>query len=145
MMKSYIAKPQEVERKWYVIDVAGKPLGRAASQIASILRGKNKPTYTPNVDTGDYVIVLNSDKILLTGKKLEQKMLRHHSLYPGGLKEIPYKDAIAKKPEFVFQEAVRRMLPSGPLGRQMLAKLKVYRGEEHDNQAQKPEVLELRY
>ncbi|WP_102399139.1 50S ribosomal protein L13 [Haloimpatiens massiliensis] len=144
-MKSYIAKPQEVERKWYVIDVAGKPLGRAASQIASILRGKNKPTYTPNVDTGDYVIVLNSDKILLTGKKLEQKMLRHHSLYPGGLKEIPYKDAIAKKPEFVFQEAVRRMLPSGPLGRQMLAKLKVYRGEEHDNQAQKPEVLELRY
>ncbi len=145
MMKSYIAKPQEVERKWYVIDVAGKPLGRAASQIASILRGKNKPTYTPNVDTGDYVIVLNADKILLTGKKLEQKMLRHHSLYPGGLKEIPYKDAIAKKPEFVFQEAVRRMLPSGPLGRQMLTKLKVYRGEEHDNQAQKPEVLELRY
>ncbi|WP_035292475.1 50S ribosomal protein L13 [Clostridium sp. KNHs214] len=144
-MKSYIAKPQEVERKWYVIDVAGKPLGRAASQIASILRGKNKPTYTPNVDTGDYVIVLNADKILLTGKKLEQKMLRHHSLYPGGLKEIPYKDAIAKKPEFVFQEAVRRMLPSGPLGRQMLTKLKVYRGEEHDNQAQKPEVLELRY
>ncbi|WP_138204884.1 50S ribosomal protein L13 [Haloimpatiens lingqiaonensis] len=144
-MKSYIAKPQEVERKWYVIDVAGKPLGRAASQIASILRGKNKPTYTPNVDTGDYVIVLNADKVLLTGKKLDQKMLRHHSLYPGGLKEISYKEALAKKPEFVFQEAVRRMLPSGPLGRQMLTKLKVYKGEEHDNQAQKPEVLELRY
>lgn len=144
-MKSYIAKPQDVERKWYVIDVADKPLGRAASQIATILRGKNKPTYTPNVDTGDFVIVLNAEKVLLTGKKLDQKMLRHHSLYPGGLKEITYKEAMAKKPEFVFQEAVRRMLPSGPLGREMLKKLKVYRGSEHNNEAQKPEVLELRY
>lgn len=144
-MKSYIAKPNEVERKWYVIDVEGKALGRAASQVASILRGKNKPTYTPNVDTGDYVIVLNADKILLTGKKLDQKMLRHHSLYPGGLKEISYRKAIEKKPEFVFQEAVRRMLPQGPLGRQMLKKLKVYKGSEHNQQAQKPEVLELRY
>lgn len=144
-MKSYIAKPQEVERKWYVIDVAGKSLGRAASQIATILRGKNKPTYTPNVDTGDFVIVLNADKVVLTGKKLEQKMLRHHTLYPGGLKEISYKEALAKKPEFVFQEAVRRMLPTGPLGRQMLKKLKVYKGAEHNNEAQKPEVLELRY
>lgn len=144
-MKSYLAKPNEVEKKWYVVDVEGMTLGRAASQIASILRGKNKPEFTPNVDTGDYVIVVNAEKIVLTGKKLDQKMLRHHSLYPGGLKEISYKEAIAKKPEFVFQEAVRRMLPSGVLGRQMLKKLTVYRGPEHKNQAQKPEVLELRY
>lgn len=144
-MKSYLAKPNEVERKWYVVDVAGKPLGRAASQIATILRGKNKPTFTPNVDTGDYVIVLNADKILLTGKKLEQKKLRHHTLYPGGLKEITYKEAIEKKPEFVFGEAVRRMLPKGVLGRKMFKKLKVYSGTEHDHEAQAPEALELRY
>ncbi|PJI08910.1 MULTISPECIES: 50S ribosomal protein L13 [Clostridium] len=144
-MKSYLAKANEVERKWYVVDVAEKPLGRAASQIASILRGKNKPIYTPNVDTGDYVIVLNTDKIVLTGKKADQKMFRHHTLYPGGLKEMTYKDAIAKKSDFVFYEAVRRMLPHGVLGRQMLKKLKVYKGEEHDHEAQKPETLELRY
>ncbi|MCR3757982.1 50S ribosomal protein L13 [Clostridium felsineum] len=144
-MKSYLAKPNEIERKWYVIDVAGKPLGRAASQIASILRGKNKPIYTPNVDTGDYVIVLNADKILLTGKKADQKMFRHHTLYPGGLKEMTYKDAIAKKSDFVFAEAVRRMVPSGVLGRKMMKKLKVYKGAEHDHEAQKPEVLELKY
>lgn len=119
-MKSYLAKENEVQRKWYVIDVEGKPLGRAASQVATILRGKNKPTYTPNVDTGDYVIILNAEKVALTGKKLDQKMLRHHSLYPGGLKEISYKKALESKPEFVFQEAVRRMLPQGPLGRKML-------------------------
>lgn len=118
-MKSYIAKPQEVERKWYIVDAAGKPLGRVASQVASILRGKNKPTFTPHVDTGDFVIIINAEKVVLTGKKLDQKMLRHHSFYPGGLKETPYKEAIAKKPEFVFEEAVRRMLPKGPLGRQM--------------------------
>jgi len=144
-MKSYIAKPQEVERRWYVVDVAGKTLGRVASQVATILRGKNKPTFTPNVDTGDFVIIINAEKIVLTGKKLDQKMLRHHSLYPGGLKETPYREAIAKKPEFVFEEAVRRMLPKGVLGRQMLRKLKVYRGAEHDNEAQKPEALELKY
>lgn len=144
-MKSYIAKPQEVERKWYVVDAAGKPLGRVASQVATILRGKNKPTFTPNVDTGDFVIIINAEKVVLTGKKLDQKMLRHHSLYPGGLKETPYREAIQKKPEFVFQEAVRRMLPNGVLGRQMLKKLKVYRGAEHNHEAQKPEVLELRY
>ncbi|KEI04996.1 50S ribosomal protein L13 [Clostridium botulinum] len=144
-MKSYLAKENEVQRKWYVIDVEGKPLGRAASQVATILRGKHKPTYTPNVDTGDFVIILNADKIALTGKKLDQKMLRHHSLYPGGLKEISYKKALESKPEFVFQEAVRRMLPQGPLGRKMLKKLKVYRGSEHNQDAQKPEVLELRY
>ncbi|MDF2881975.1 MAG: ribosomal protein [Clostridiaceae bacterium] len=144
-MKSYIAKPEEIQRKWYVVDAAGKPLGRVASQVATILRGKNKPTFTPNVDTGDFVIIINSEKVVLTGKKLDQKMLRHHTGYPGGLKEMPYRDAIAKKPEFVFQEAVRRMLPPGVLGRKMLTKLKVYRGSEHQHEAQKPEVLELRY
>ena len=144
-MKSYIAKPEQVERKWYVVDAAGKPLGRVASQVASILRGKNKPIFTPHVDTGDFVIIINAEKVVLTGKKLDQKMLRHHSLYPGGLKEISYRDALAKKPEFVFQEAVRRMLPDGPLGRQMFKKLKVYRGAEHNHEAQKPEVLELKY
>lgn len=144
-MKSYLAKPSEIQRKWYVVDVEGMTLGRAASQIASILRGKNKPEFTPNVDTGDHVIVVNAEKIVLTGKKLDQKMLRHHSLYPGGLKEIPYREALAKKPEFVFEEAVRRMLPKGVLGRQMLKKLKVYRGEEHNHAAQQPEVLELKY
>ncbi|WP_125153951.1 50S ribosomal protein L13 [Clostridium rectalis] len=144
-MKSYIAKPQEVDRKWYVIDAAGKPLGRVASQVATILRGKHKPTFTPNVDTGDNVIVINAEQVVLTGKKLDQKMLRHHSLYPGGLKEVPYREALAKKPEFVFEEAVRRMLPKGVLGRKMLKKLKVYRDSEHNHDAQKPEVLELRY
>jgi large subunit ribosomal protein L13 len=144
-MKSYLAKQNEVQRKWYVVDVEGMTLGRAASQIASILRGKNKPEFTPHVDTGDFVIVVNAEKIVLTGKKLDQKMLRHHSLYPGGLKEIPYREAIAKKPEFVFEEAVRRMLPSGVLGRKMLKKLTVYRGPEHKNYAQNPEVLELKY
>lgn len=144
-MKSYIAKPETVQRNWYVIDVEGKTLGRAASQVASILRGKNKPTYTPHVDTGDYVIIVNAEKVVLTGKKLKQKKLRHHSFYPGGLKEMSYADALKKKPEFVFHEAVRRMLPSGPLGRKMIKKLKVYRGPEHKHQAQKPQVLELRY
>ena len=144
-MKSYLAKAGEVEKKWYVVDAAGKPLGRVASQIASILRGKNKPEFTPNVDTGDFVIVINAEKVLLTGKKLDQKMLRHHSLYPGGLKETPYRVVLEKKPEFAFQEAVRRMLPSGSLGRQMATKLKVYRGPEHPHQAQNPEVLVLKY
>lgn len=145
MKSSYIAKPNEVERKWYVVDVNGLALGRAASQIASILRGKNKPVYTPHVDTGDYVIVVNAEKILLTGKKMDQKVFRHHSLYPGGLKEMSYKEAIERNPEKVFEEAVRRMLPHGPLGRQMFRKLKVYKGTEHNHEAQKPEVLELRY
>lgn len=144
-MKSYLAKKNEVERKWYVIDAAGKPLGRVASQVATILRGKHKPVFTPNVDTGDFVIIINAEKVVLTGKKLDQKMMRHHSLYPGGLKETPYREVMAKKPEFAFQEAVRRMLPSGPLGRDMLKKLKVYRGAEHNNEAQQPEVLELKY
>ncbi|MFA6940566.1 MAG: 50S ribosomal protein L13 [Clostridiaceae bacterium] len=145
MKDSYIAKPQEIERKWYIVDAADQALGRTASQVASILRGKNKPTFTPNIDTGDYVIVINAEKAVLTGKKLDQKLYRHHSFYPGGLKETPYREVMAKKPEFAFTEAVRRMLPKGPLGRQMFKKLKVYRGAEHENEAQKPEVLELKY
>lgn len=144
-MKSFIAKPQEIERKWYIVDLDGLTLGRAASQIASILRGKNKPTFTPHVDSGDFVIVINADKVVLTGKKLDQKMLRHHSFYPGGLKEMSYRNALVKKPEFVFHEAVRRMLPIGVLGRETLKKLKIYSGAEHGNEAQKPEVLQLKY
>ena len=144
-MKSYIAKSQDVERKWYVVDAAGKPLGRVASQVATILRGKNKPTFTPNVDCGDFVIVINTEKVVLTGKKLDQKMMRKYSGYVGGLKEVPYREVLAKKPEFAFEEAVRRMLPSGVLGRKMLSKLKAYRGAEHDHAAQQPEVLELKY
>lgn len=144
-MKTYMAKANEVERKWYVVDAEGQTLGRMASQIASILRGKNKPTFTPNVDTGDFVIVVNAEKVVLTGKKLDQKLYRTHSLYPGGLKETPYRKLLDVKPEVAIEEAVRRMLPKGPLGRKMINKLKVYRGPEHDNAAQKPEVLELKY
>ncbi len=144
-MKTYLAKAGEIERKWYVVDAAGKPLGRVASQVASILRGKNKPEFTTNVDTGDYVIVINAQEIVLTGKKLDQKMLRHHSHFPGGLKETPYRVVLEKKPEYAMEEAVRRMLPTGPLGRQMASKLKVYRGSEHPHAAQNPEILELKY
>ena len=144
-MKSYIAKAQEVERKWYIVDAANKPLGRVASQVASILRGKNKPTFTPNVDCGDFVIVINAEKVVLTGKKLDQKLFRKHSLYPGGLKDTPYREILEKKPEVAFEEAVRRMLPKGVLGRQMLKKLKVVKGADHKFEAQKPEVLELKY
>ena len=144
-MKSFLAKPNEVSRAWYVIDAEGKTLGRLATEVAKILRGKHKAIYTAHVDTGDFVIIINAEKVVLTGKKLDQKMLRHHSLYPGGLKETPYREALAKKPEFVFEEAVRRMLPTGVLGRKMLKKLTVYRGPEHKNHAQKPEVLELKY
>ena len=144
-MKSYIAKAQEVEKKWFVVDAAGKPLGRVASQVASILRGKHKPTFTPNVDCGDHVIVINAEKVVLTGKKLDQKMMRKYSGYVGGLKETPYREVLAKKPEFAFEEAVRRMLPSGVLGRKQLKNLVVYRGAEHNHEAQKPEVLELKY
>jgi large subunit ribosomal protein L13 len=144
-MNSYMAKAESVQRKWYVIDATDKTLGRMASQVATILRGKNKPTFTPHVDTGDFVIIINAEKIHLTGKKLEQKLYRHHSLYPGGLKEVPYKKMIDTKPELVIEEAVRRMLPTGRLGRQMFSKLKVYRGPVHNHEAQKPEVLELKY
>lgn len=144
-MKTYMAKKEEVERKWYVVDASDKVLGRLASQIASILRGKNKPTFTPHVDTGDFVIVVNAEKIVLTGNKLDQKFYRHHSLYPGGLKEVSYRKLIETKPELIIEEAVKNMLPKGPLGRQMMKKLKVYRGPQHENEAQKPEVLELKY
>lgn len=142
-MKSYMAKAEEVDRKWYVIDAQGKVLGRMASEIAKILRGKNKPIYTPHVDTGDFVIVINADKVVLTGNKLDQKMYRKHSLYPGGLKETPYRKIMAEKPERAVYEAVKGMLPHNSLGRKMLKKLKVYRGSEHGHEAQKPEVLEL--
>ena len=144
-MKSYLAKPGSYQPKWYVIDAAGKPLGRVASQVALILRGKNKPEFTPNVDMGDFVIIINAEQVVLTGKKLDQKMMRSHSKYPGGLKETPYREVLAKKPELAFSEAVRRMLPSGVLGRKQLKNLVVYRGAEHNHEAQKPEVLELKY
>lgn len=144
-MKTYMAKAEDVKRKWYVIDAADKTLGRMASQIATILRGKNKAIFTPHVDTGDYVIVVNAEKVALTGNKLDQKMYRHHSLYPGGLKETSYRKLLDTKPEIAIEEAVRRMLPKGPLGNQMFKKLKVYSGPNHNHEAQKPEVLELKY
>ena len=141
-MKSYMASPATIERKWYVVDATDKTLGRLSSQIASVLRGKNKPTYTPSMDTGDYVIVINADKIKVTGKKMDQKMYYRHSDYVGGMKEATLKEMMAKKPEDVIKLAVKGMLPKGPLGRQMLKKLHVYAGAEHAHAAQKPEVLE---
>ena len=142
-MKTYMAKAEAVERKWYVVDAAGVPLGRLASRVASVLRGKNKPTYTPNVDTGDFVIVINTDKTVLTGKKLENKFYRYHTGYIGGLKEIPYKKLMAEKSDLAVYEAVKGMLPKNSLGRQMLKKLKVYKGAEHNHAAQKPEELKV--
>ena len=142
-MKTYMAKAETVQRKWYVVDAEGMVLGRLASQVAAILRGKNKPTFTPHVDTGDHVIVLNADKVVLTGDKLNQKFYRRHSGYPGGLKETSYKDLMAKKADLAVIEAVRGMLPKNALGRQMIKKLRVYKGAEHGHAAQKPEVLEL--
>lgn len=142
-MKTYMAKAESVERKWYVVDAAGVPLGRLASRVASVLRGKNKPTYTPNVDTGDFVIVVNTDKAVLTGKKLENKFYRYHTGYIGGLKEISYKKMMAEKSDLAVYEAVKGMLPKNSLGRQMLKKLKVYKGGEHNHAAQKPEELKV--
>jgi large subunit ribosomal protein L13 len=139
-----MANPQNVERKWYVIDAEDLVLGRLASQVASILRGKNKPTFTPHVDCGDNVIIINASKIRLTGKKLDQKTYRYHTGYVGGLKEITYRKLMTNKSEFAFKEAVRRMLPKGPLGYSMLKKLHVYAGPEHEQQAQKPEVLVIK-
>lgn len=144
-MKTYMPKISEIQRKWYIIDAEGKPLGRLASEVAKILKGKNKPIYAPHVDTGDHVIIINAAKVVLTGRKLEQKLYRHHSLYPGGLKEIQYKDIMKNKPELAIMNAVKGMLPKNSLGRKMLTKLRVYRGPEHDNQAQKPETLELKF
>ena len=143
-MKSYMAKAETMERKWYIVDAEGMVLGRLASQVAAILRGKHKPIYTPHVDCGDHVIIINADKVVLTGKKLDEKLYRHHSGYPGGLKEVKYRDLMAKKPEFAVYEAIRCMMPKGPLGRQMLTKVRIYRGTEHKHAAQKPEELKLK-
>ena len=140
-MQTYMANPDKIERKWYVVDAEGCTLGRLASGVASVLRGKNKPQFTPHVDTGDYVIVVNADKIKVTGKKLEQKIYYNHSDYVGGMKETTLKEMLAKKPEKVNELAVKGMLPKGPMGRDMIKKLHVYAGPEHANQAQKPEVL----
>ena len=142
-MNTFMAKPNEVERKWYVVDAEGMVLGRLASQVASILRGKNKPTYTPNVDIGDHVIIINADKVVLTGNKLTDKIYYHHTGYVGHMKETPYGELMAKKPEFAVKKAIVGMLPKGPLGRKMATKLRVYAGAEHGHEAQKPEVLKL--
>ena len=140
-MKTYMASSGKIERKWYVVDAEGRTLGRLASEIAKVLRGKHKPEYTPHVDIGDYVIVVNADKIKVSGKKLEQKIYYRHSGFPGGLKETTLAEMLAKKPERVMELAVKGMLPKGPLGRSMFKKLHVYAGPEHKQQAQKPEVL----
>lgn len=142
-MKSFMASPSTIERKWYVVDATGHTLGRLASEIASILRGKNKPTYTPHIDTGDYVIVINAEKVKVTGKKLDQKIYYHHSEYIGGMKETTLREMMNKHPERVIEFAVKGMLPKGPLGRQMYTKLFVYAGPDHKHAAQKPETLEF--
>lgn len=140
-MKSYMASPATIERKWYVVDATGYTLGRLSSEIAKILRGKNKPTFTPHIDTGDYVIVVNAENIKVTGKKLDQKVYYNHSDYVGGMKETTLREMLNKKPERVIELAVKGMLPKGPLGREMIKKLHVYTGSEHAHAAQKPEVL----
>ena len=140
-MKSFMASPATIERKWYVVDATGYTLGRLASEVAKVLRGKNKPIFTPHMDCGDYVIIVNADKVTVTGKKLDQKIYYHHSEYVGGMKETTLREMMAKKPEKVVELAVKGMLPKGPLGRQMYTKLHVYAGPEHNHQAQKPEVL----
>ena len=143
MMKTYMANEQTVEHAWYVVDAAGMPLGRVASQVAAVLRGKNKPQFTPHVDTGDFVIVLNTDKIILTGNKMEQKYKRHHTLYMGGLKEVQYKKYMAERSDDALYEAVKGMMPKNSLGRKMLKKLRVFKGSEHNHQAQQPVELKL--
>ena len=140
-MNSFMANPAKVERKWYVVDATGYTLGRLASEVAKVLRGKNKPIFTPHIDTGDYVIIVNAEKIKVTGKKLDQKIYYHHSDYVGGMKETTLREMLAKKPEKVVEFAVKGMLPKGPLGREMFTKLHVYAGAEHPHTAQKPEVL----
>ena len=140
-MKTYMANPDKIERKWYVVDAEGATLGRLASEIAKVLRGKNKPEYTPHIDTGDYVIVVNAEKVKVTGKKLQQKIYYNHSDYVGGMRETTLAELLAKKPEKVIELAVKGMLLKGPMGRDMIKKLHVYAGPEHANQAQKPEVL----
>ena len=140
-MNSFMANPAKVERKWYVVDATGYTLGRLASEVAKVLRGKNKPVFTPHIDTGDYVVIVNAEKIKVTGKKMDQKIYYHHSEYVGGMKETTLKEMLAKKPEKVVELAVKGMLPKGPLGRQMFTKLHVYAGPEHPHAAQKPEAL----
>ncbi|MDP2892119.1 MAG: 50S ribosomal protein L13 [Bacillota bacterium] len=142
-MKTYMAKPGEIAHKWYIVDASGKVLGRMCSCVAAVLRGKNKPTFTPHVDTGDNVIIINAEKAVFTGKKLDQKKYRYHTGYAGHLKEISYRDLMAKRPEFAVYLAIRGMLPGNTLGRQMLRKLRVYRGGEHPHTAQVPETLEI--
>ena len=140
-MKTYMPNPQTIERKWYVVDAADMTLGRLASEVAKVLRGKNKPIFTPHADTGDYVIIVNASKVKVTGKKLDQKIYYHHSDYVGGMKEKTLREMMDKKPERVVELAVKGMLPKGPLGRQMYKKLHVYAGPEHEQAAQKPEAL----
>ena len=143
-MKSYMAKGETVERSWYVVDATDLVLGRLSSQVAAILRGKHKPTFTPHVDCGDHVIIVNADKVRLTGKKLDKKTYIHHTGYPGGLREVNYRTLLAQKPEFAVYESIRRMMPKGPLGAQMLTKLRIYAGPEHEQQAQQPKPLVLK-
>ncbi len=142
-MKTFMAGPKDVERAWYVVDADGCTLGRLATKVASVLRGKNKPIFTPHTDCGDYVIVVNAEKIKVTGKKLDEKVYYHHSDYVGGMKETTLREMLAKKPEIVIEHAVRGMLPKGPLGNQMFTKLHVYAGPDHKHAAQKPQVLEI--
>ena len=140
-MKTFMASPATIDRKWYVVDATDMTLGRLAAEVAKVLRGKNKPIFTPHIDTGDYVIVINAEKIAVTGKKLDQKIYYHHSDYVGGMKEATLREKLDKKPEEVIEHAVKGMLPKGPLGRSMIKKLHVYAGAEHAHEAQKPEVL----
>ena len=142
-MKTYVTKPNEIEREWFVVDAEGQTLGRLATEIACVLRGKHKPNFSPSLDVGDYVIVVNAEKVHVTGRKLDQKMYYRHSRYPGGLKEISLRDQLAKHPTRVLTRAVRGMLPKNRLGRQMFKKLKVYAGPEHPHEAQQPKPLEL--
>ena len=142
-MKTFTAKPESVERDWYVVDANGKTLGRIATQIAARLRGKHKPEYTPHVDTGDYIIVINAEKVTVTGNKAKNKIYYSHTGFPGGIKEISFEKLIAKKPEMVLETAVKGMLPKGPLGRAMFRKLKVYAGAEHQHTAQQPQILDI--
>ena len=144
-MKTYMPNPSQVERKWYVVDAEGQTLGRLASEVAKVLRGKNKAIFTPHIDTGDYVIVVNAEKIKVTGKKLDQKIYYSHSDYVGGMKETTLREMLEKKPEKVIELAVKGMLPKGPLGRSMITKLHVYAGPDHEQAAQKPEVLEIKF
>ncbi|WP_440054915.1 50S ribosomal protein L13 [Pseudoalteromonas sp. T1lg65] len=142
-MKTFVAKPETVKRDWYVVDAEGKTLGRIATEIARRLRGKHKAEYTPHVDTGDYIIVINAEKVTVTGNKTQDKMYHAHTGYPGGLKSINFEKLQAKKPEMIIEKAVKGMLPRGPLGREMFRKLKVYAGNEHNHAAQQPQVLDI--